>query len=100
MTPRASRRPRFKFRLYVAGDTQNSLQAVSNLTALCRAHLAGSHEIEIVDVFKQPIRALEDRIMMTPTLVRLAPNPVTMIVGTLGQLDTVLHALGIEGTAA
>jgi circadian clock protein KaiB len=88
------------FRLYVAGGTQNSLQAVSNLTALCRTHLEGGHHIEIVDVFKQPKRALEDGIMMTPTLVRLAPNPVTMIVGTLGQRDVVLQALGIESPAA
>ena len=100
MTARARRPPHFKFRLYVAGSTQNSLQAVSNLTALCQAHLAESHEIEIVDVFKHPMRALEDGIMMTPTLLRVAPNPVTMIVGTLSQRDVVLHALGIEAPAA
>jgi circadian clock protein KaiB len=76
------------------------MQAVSNLTALCSAHLAGNHEIEIVDVFKQPMRALEDGIMMTPTLVRLAPTPIRKIVGSLGQWDTVLRALGIESPAA
>jgi circadian clock protein KaiB len=100
MTTGARRRPRFMFRLYVAGSSQNSLQAVGNLNALCREHLAGLHEIEVVDVFKQPMRALEDGIMMTPTLVRLAPNPVRMIVGTLGRRDTVLQALGIESPAA
>jgi len=100
MTTRARRRPRFKFRLYVAGSTQNSLQAVGNLNALCREHLAGFHEIEIVDVFKQPMRALEDGIIMTPTLVSLASNPVTKIVGTLGHRETVLRALGIESPAA
>jgi circadian clock protein KaiB len=90
-----SGRTRFRLRLYVAGGTTNSLQAVSNLTAMCREHLAENHDIEIVDVFKQPLRALEDGIIMTPTLVRLAPNPVTMIVGTLGERDTVLRALGV-----
>ena len=75
----------FKFRLYVAGDAQNSAQAVANLTALCRAHLPDRHEIEVVDVFREPKRALADGIFMTPTLVKLAPSPVRRIVGTLSQ---------------
>lgn len=86
----------FKFRLYVAGDAMNSAQALANLTALCRAHLPDRHEIEIVDVYKEPKRALVDGIFMTPTLVKLAPSPVRMIVGTLGETQTVLQALGLE----
>ena len=70
-----SRRAQFKFRLYVAGDAQNSAQAVANLTALCRTHLPDRHDIEVVDVFREPKRALADGILMTPTLVKLAPSP-------------------------
>ena len=89
----------FKFRLYVAGDALNSAKALANLTAFCRAHLAGRHEIEIVDVFREPKRALTDGIFMTPTLVKLAPSPVQMIVGTLSQTQIVLHTLGLESVA-
>ncbi len=81
--------------LYVADDTQNSVVAVDNLKAICAAHLPGRHEIEVVDVFEQPDRALADHIFMTPTLVRLAPSPVRRIVGTLSQQEKVLHALGL-----
>lgn len=91
-----SRRVMFKFRLYVAGDAPNSAQAVANLNALCRTHLAGRYEIDVVDVFREPQRALQDRIFMTPTLVKLAPSPVRQIVGTLSQAETVLQALGLE----
>ena len=86
----------FKFRLYVAGDAPNSAQAVANLNALCRTHLAGRYEIDVVDVFREPQRALQDRIFMTPTLVKLAPSPVRQIIGTLSQSETVLQALGLE----
>jgi circadian clock protein KaiB len=86
----------FKFRLYVAGDTQNSAQAVANLTALCRARLPDRHHIEVVDVFREPKRALADGILMTPTLVKLSPSPVRRIVGTLSQTQPVLVALGLE----
>jgi circadian clock protein KaiB len=86
----------FRFRLYVAGDTHNSAQAVANLTALCRARLPDRHHIEIVDVFREPKRALAEGILMTPTLVKLAPSPVRRIIGTLSQTEPVLVALGLE----
>ena len=90
----------FKFRLYVTGDAPNSTQAVANLTALCRAHLPDRHEIEVVDVFREPKRALADGIFMTPTLVKLAPPPVRKIVGTLSHMQPLLQALGLETLAA
>ena len=92
-----SRRAMFKFRLYVAGDTQNSAQAIANLTALCLAHLPDRHHIEVVDVFREPKRALADGILMTPTLVKLAPFPARKVVGTLSQTQTVMEVLGLEG---
>lgn len=50
----------FRFDLYVAGEAPNSTQAVANLAAFCRAHLADRHEIEIIDVFREPKRALAE----------------------------------------
>jgi circadian clock protein KaiB len=94
-----SRHAIFKFRLYVAGDALNSAQAIANLATLCRAHLAGRHEIEIVDVYREPKRALADGIFMTPTLVKLAPSPVRTIVGTLSQPQPLLQAIGLEDLA-
>ena len=94
-----TRRAVFKFRLYVAGGAQNSAEAVANLTGLCRAHLMGQHEIDVVDVFADPKRALADGILMTPTLVKLAPRPVKKIIGTLSQAQPVLQALGLEPLA-
>jgi circadian clock protein KaiB len=89
----------FKFRLYVAGNALNSTQALSNLRALCGTHLQGCHEIEVVDVFRDPKRALDDRVFMTPTLVRLVPAPSLRIVGTLNQTKPVLDALGLQAAA-
>ena len=90
-----TRRAVFRFRLYVAGETRNSEQAIFNLKALCGAYLANSHEIEVVDIAKDPDRALADGIFMTPTLVKLAPAPSRRIVGTLSQTHPVLQALGL-----
>jgi circadian clock protein KaiB len=87
----------FSFRLYVAGDGRNSATAVANLTALCHARLQGRHRIEVVDVFGHPDRALADRIVMTPTLVRVEPAPTRRVVGTLQVADDVAAVLGFAG---
>jgi circadian clock protein KaiB len=86
----------FAFRLYIAGDAQNSVQAVANLRALCRTYLPDRHEIEVVNVFQAPKRALADGIFMTPALIKLSPMPIRKIVGTLSQTQPLLHALGLE----
>jgi circadian clock protein KaiB len=85
----------FSFRLYVAGDAHNSMRAIANLTALCDDRLKGRHHIEIVDVFGEPDRALADRIVMTPTLIRVKPSPTRRIIGTLDHTDSVAVALDI-----
>lgn len=91
-----SRRTKYRFRLYVAGDAPNSVQAQANLIALCQTHLPDRYEIEVVDVLKAPMLALKDIVLMTPTLFKLSPAPVRRIVGALSQMQTVLDTLGLE----
>jgi circadian clock protein KaiB len=88
-------RATFKFQLYVAADSQNSLVATANLRALCGQYLPGRHEIEIVDVFLEPKRALAEDIRMTPTLLKVSPRPARRIIGTLSQTQRVLDTLGL-----
>lgn len=91
----------FSFRLYVAGDARNSAHAVSNLCALCREYLPGRHTIEVVDVFREPKRALADAIFMTPTLIILTPGPGPVrIVGSLSQKQPLMQALGLDSVPA
>jgi len=90
-----SRSTPFKFRLYVAGDALNSALALANLTALCKTHLPGRHEIDVVDVFREPKVAMAAGVLMTPTLLKLSPSPARRIVGTLSQAQPFMRALGL-----
>jgi circadian clock protein KaiB len=76
--------------------------ALANLSALCEARLPNDHKIELVDVLREPRRALADGIFMTPTLFKLAPSPVQKIVGTLSESDRVWECLALQilGTPA
>lgn len=92
-------RPAYKFRLYVAGDSPNSLLAITNLNAFCREHLPERHEIGLVDVLQEPRRALADNVLLTPMIVKISPGPVRRIIGNLSRREAFLAALGLEAAA-
>ena len=81
-------------RLYVAGNAPNSVRAIGNIRAICAEHFAGAHELEIVDMLEHAQRALQDEILVTPTLLRLWPLPIERVVGNLSDTDQVLLTLG------
>lgn len=81
-------------RLYVAGETPNSLTAFSNLKNICDEHLAGHYRIEVIDLTKAPHRAHDDQIVALPTLVRKLPEPVKRVIGNLSNVERVL--VGME----
>ncbi len=90
---------KYLLRFYVSGDGPNSLRARENLREILEEHLNGSHTIEEIDVLSDPRRALADRILVTPTLLKLKPGPELRIVGNLSERDLVLNALGLRGKA-
>lgn len=84
----------WNLRLYVAGQTPKSLTAFSNLKKLCEEHLPGRHEIEVVDLVKNPALAQKDQIVALPTLVRKLPEPIKRVIGDLSNASKVM--VGIE----
>lgn len=100
MKPASTTPVLYKFRLYIAGDAANSAQALANLNSLCRTYLPDRHHIEVVDVFQNPGRTLADGIFMTPTLLRLAPDPRRRIVGTLSNIVIVLQAMDLDALSS
>ena len=86
-------------RLYVAGDAPNSCVARANLAAVLAGHASDQYTLEEVDFLKEPLRAMEDGVIVTPTLVKLAPRPVQKVIGTLGELARVRAVLGLDEPA-
>jgi circadian clock protein KaiB len=90
---------RLQLRLYVAGGAPNSTMAESNLTSLLESNGVTDYELEIIDCIKDPRRALGDGVLVTPTLMRVAPPPPQTIVGTLSDAARVGAALGLPASA-
>jgi circadian clock protein KaiB len=79
------REGRYVLRLYVAGATERSRRAIKRARELCEVELGGNFELEVIDVFQQPILARNGQIIATPTLVKEFPPPVRRLIGNLSN---------------
>lgn len=87
---------KFVLRLYVAGATDRSRQAVLRARRLCEDELNGNFELEVIDVYQQPILARDGQIVATPTLVREFPRPVRRLIGNLSKSASFFVGLDLE----
>ena len=76
-------------RLYVVAGAPNSIAARANLAAVLAPVGAEHYALEIVDCITDPHRALKEGVLVTPTLVKLAPEPTQTIVGSLSDRKSV-----------
>ena len=99
---RTTRRPStpdrewWELRLYVAGQTPRSVEALANLKRICEEHLHGRYRIEVVDLLVNPALARGDQILAVPTLVRQLPAPVKKIIGDFSNIERVLVGLDLR----
>lgn len=86
----------FILRLYIAGQTPNSVTAIANLKKICEDKLKGKYRIEVVDLLEKPQLAKGDQIIAIPTLVRRLPPPVKKIIGNLSKTESVIVGLDLQ----
>ena len=86
----------YTLRLYITGPTPRSAEAVVNIRRLCEEHLAGRHELRIVDLSQQPELAKRHQIVALPTLVKELPLPQRRFIGDMSRIDRVLAGLDIR----
>ncbi len=86
-------------RLYIAGATDRSRRAVLRARQLCETELDGNFELQVIDVYRQPILARDGQIIATPTLVREFPRPVRRFIGNLSDTTGLIVGLDLETKA-
>ena len=83
------------FYLYVADKSLKTDHAVAMLKQTCEIYLEGRYDIEVIDVMEDPVAAMQENILATPTLIRKLPEPNKRIVGDLSDIDNVALMLDI-----
>jgi len=86
---------KYVLKLYVTGQTPNSVRAIENLKKILEKDLKAMYELQIIDVQKNPQLAEEEKILATPTLSRVLPLPIRRIIGDLSEKEKVLLGLDL-----
>jgi len=86
---------RYVLRLYVTGMTPRSSRAVRNLQEICSEYLAGRFDLEVIDIYQQPVLAKGEQIIAAPTLVKKLPLPMRRIIGDMSNRERVLVGLDL-----
>lgn len=86
-------------RLYVAGSTLKSSQAIQMVRTVASMFPEGRCKFEVIDLYQEPGMAREDNIIAAPSLIKVEPPPRRAFIGISEDANHVLHKLGIPITA-
>jgi circadian clock protein KaiB len=86
----------YVLRLYVAGMTQRSLNAITTIRKICEEHLSGKYDLQVIDIYKQPSLAKGEQIIAVPTLIKKLPAPLRKFIGDLSETDKILLGLDLK----
>ena len=87
---------KYVLRLYVTGMTPKSTEAVRNIKRICETNLRGRYELEVIDIYQQPVLAKDEQIIAAPTLVKKLPLPLRKLIGDMSDIDRILLGLDLR----
>jgi circadian clock protein KaiB len=91
-----SKDKKYVLRLYVAGATPKSTQAIMNIKKICEEHLKGRYDLEVIDIYQQPTLAKGEQIIAVPTLVKKLPPPLRRFIGSMADMERILVGLDLK----
>ncbi len=86
---------RYVLRLYVAGMTPRSAEAIRRVTEFCEQHLTEQYELEIIDIYQRPALMKGEQIIAVPTLVKHLPEPVRRFIGDMYDEQKLLFGMDL-----
>jgi circadian clock protein KaiB len=92
----SSEKSELSLKLFVTGASPNSAKAIANLKNICEQYFDSKYDLEIIDVYQQPLRAKEEQIVALPMLLKFFPLPVKKMIGDLSDTEKVLKGLGLN----
>lgn len=82
-------------KLFIAGASVNSLRAIENIKSFCRDSLDNNVDLEIIDIYQQPLLAEQEQIIALPLLIRKFPLPERRLIGDLSDTNSLKKGMGI-----
>ena len=85
----------YQFKLFISGMSVRSTRAVDNFKHICETYMKGCYELEIIDITQDKQKAIQYQIFALPTLLKVEPGPVRMILGDMSNKEKILKILDL-----
>ena len=96
MRPQKPKSKEYVLRLYIAGTTSKSIRAVANIKEICENSLKNRYDLEVIDIYQQPVLAKGEQIIAAPTLVKQLPLPLRKFIGDMSDTERILVGLDLR----
>ncbi len=87
---------RYVLRLFVAGISTKSMRAIDNIKKLCDEYLKDRVDLEIIDIYQNPIIAKDGQIIAAPTLIKELPPPIRRFIGDMSDTKKMIVGLDLH----
>jgi circadian clock protein KaiB len=87
---------KYVLNLYVAGLSPKYLRAINNIKRIGEEYLPGKCQLEVIDIYQNPIFAKNGQIAAAPTLIKELPLPMKKIIGSMSDTERVLVGLDLK----
>ena len=87
---------KYVLRLYVVGMGPKSVQAVDNIKRICEEYLPGRYQLKVIDIYQNPVFAIDGQIVAAPTLVKELPSPLRKLIGSMADTERVLVGMDLK----
>ena len=91
-----SKQTMYVLKLYIAGVSLKSTQAITNIKQICDEQLKGRCDLEVIDIYQQPVLAKGEQIIAVPTLIKKLPPPLRRFIGNLADRERILFGLDLQ----
>jgi len=96
MRPPKPKNKEYVLRLYIAGTTSKSIRAVANIKEICESSLKNRYDLEVIDIYQQPVLMKGEQIIAAPTLVKKLPLPLRKFIGDMSDTERILVGLDLK----
>lgn len=76
--------------------TERSMNAIQNIRTICDEQLKDRCDLQVIDIYKQPVLARGEQIIATPTLIKKLPPPLRKFIGDLSNTERILLGLDLQ----
>jgi circadian clock protein KaiB len=83
----------YVLQLYIAGSSLRSQRAILNVQKICQEILTDVYELQVIDIFQQPLLAKAEQIFAVPTLVKKLPVPKRLFIGDMSDTNAIVTSL-------